>query len=225
MVNERKFLGIVQRKNSWNDIYNLKNFIWGLQQSKAAELALNYIKGNLKLIDLGCGYGRDIIFFRKRQKNMIIDGIDSSKRAVELYHNNLNHQIRINIRFTDILKLDKTIKEDYDIVFSNYLFNLFTYVECRFIFQKIKKLLPYDGLLISSFVSIKDRHYGKGKKLNENLYEIFKGIPCLFFEKKMIEELVSEVDFKIIDILHYSETEFVLGKPNQVEAYLLVAKK
>ncbi len=200
---------------------------WGTEQSKAAGLSLRYLSKHIKnILDLGCGYGRDTLYFKRNYNSIFIDGIDASQKASNIYTNYLNDHSGIEYLTIDLVNDNLLeLNRKYDVIFSNYLFHLFSYEECKKVFKEIVSILNYNGLFISSFVSINDRHFGKGRKLDNNLYEIFRGIPWLFFDESMIENLANIANLQILSLLPYHELELVCGKPDPVDAFLLVAQR
>ena len=67
--------------NYWDNFYIKKNKI---KESSFARFVLSKVKkGKIKksLIDIGCGNGRDSIFFSKN--NFCVTGIDISKKAIK----------------------------------------------------------------------------------------------------------------------------------------------
>ena len=75
--------------NYWNNKFINKKFIWGTNASESAIMAMGdikktiaNIKSNLSILDIGCGYGRDVNYFA--EENLIAVGIDSSIEAINL---------------------------------------------------------------------------------------------------------------------------------------------
>ena len=70
----------------WNNKFKEKKFVWGTKESLAARIALDDIKSSfksyesLKLLDIGCGYGRDVNYFRNNGLDAM--GIDNSGEAI-----------------------------------------------------------------------------------------------------------------------------------------------
>ena len=74
----------------------------------------------------------------------------------------------------------------------------FTDEELRFLFKESNRVLKNNGLLYFSVRSDKDDLYNKGKKIDQNIYEI-NGFQIRFFTKAQIESFLVNY-FKIKNI-------------------------
>ena len=110
-------------KNYWNNYYlqNLKKF----PPSSFSKFVLDYLTPNMKLLDIGCGNGRDSIFFSENKIETI--GIDFSETIIDfLTRTNKNKNLSFNqINLSKISYELKDIKVD-----AAY---------CRFILHAIDK--------------------------------------------------------------------------------------
>jgi ubiquinone/menaquinone biosynthesis C-methylase UbiE len=69
--------------NIWNNVYSADSSFFGDEPSKFALICYEeYVKHKVqKVLELGCGQGRDFIFFAS--KGLEVYAIDSSKVAIE----------------------------------------------------------------------------------------------------------------------------------------------
>ena len=80
-------------------------------------------KDSIRILEIGVGSGAVIVVILKRLEeysNIIIDGIDISKGAIEVAKKNIekyNLEDKVNIYMKDIL--NEEIEEKYDIIYSN----------------------------------------------------------------------------------------------------------
>ena len=80
-------------------------------------------KDSIRILEIGVGSGALIVAVLKRLEeysNIIIDGIDISKGAIEVANKNIakyNLEDKVNIYMKDIL--NEEIEEKYDIIYSN----------------------------------------------------------------------------------------------------------
>ncbi len=151
----------------WDDKYKGSSRIWG---DKPGELAVAAVKclqtlglneKNLSILDIGCGYGRDIIYLSKHLKCTIL-GIDISKEAVDIARNSCHKISKENIKFRccDFTKLGEN---RYDVIFTANLYHLLRPAKREQLKKKIKKNLRPGGLLFLNALSTKDpEEYGKG---------------------------------------------------------------
>lgn len=70
----------------WNNKFNKKKYVWGINASKLAILVIEDLKKinntNVTILDIGCGYGRDVNYFKEHNLNAL--GIDNSTEAIEI---------------------------------------------------------------------------------------------------------------------------------------------
>ena len=89
---------------SWNDQYQCHNKIWGENPSELGILAVKYMsKSGLaskeqRLLDVGCGYGRDSFYLRK-ELGCIVRGIDTSLKAIEMANSSPEMAHNDNVKF------------------------------------------------------------------------------------------------------------------------------
>lgn len=80
-------------------------------------LIKKYFKGNIKIIDLGCGSGNIGITLKKELPESDVTLIDISKEAIKIAKENaLLNNVDVNIYQSDMLN---NVKDKYDIVISN----------------------------------------------------------------------------------------------------------
>jgi tellurite methyltransferase len=97
----------------WNTFYSKKTY--KNTPSTFAELCMNYINPTDTLIDMGCGGGRDTVYFQKNSIDTI--SIDSSATAI----NNLRHRFDYNFLTMDIQSLPYTTFKKVDVVYCRFL--------------------------------------------------------------------------------------------------------
>lgn len=107
-------------KKYWNKYYK-SNYI-PFEQSNFSEFVLESLTAESSIIDIGCGNGRDSIFFAKQKLNTT--GIDQSIVAIENLKKYENEYLKFkNLSFSELKNDDK-----------------FDYAYCRFIFHSINEL-------------------------------------------------------------------------------------
>ena len=154
-------------KNYWNKFYIKKLAL--NQPSNFAKFVVRYIKKDKsKIIDIGCGNGRDIFFFRKKSLNFL--GIDLSKNATSLIKNKLIEEDKKKILNADFIKFDyrKKIKGKFSI-YSRFTWHSINEKNENILLKKISKLSNLEYIFIEAR-SVKDDLFGVGKKLGKNEY-------------------------------------------------------
>ena len=177
--------------NIWNKIYSDDSAFFGEDPSDFAQKCYSYFKkfGVKRILELGCGQGRDTIFFASN--GLDVHAIDASKVAIE----NINQKIRqknisLDLRYF-IARQDLPFDSNYfDAVYSHMFYNMrFTDEELSYLFKESSRVLKNNGFLCFSVRSDKDVFYNKGKKIDSNVYEI-NGFQIRFFTKEQIKSFL-----------------------------------
>jgi SAM-dependent methyltransferase len=177
--------------NIWDKIYSDDSAFFGEDPSDFAQKCYSYFKkyGVKRILELGCGQGRDTIFFASN--GFDVHAIDASKVAIE----NINQKIRqknISLDFRHFKARQRLPYNSsyFDAVYSHMFYNMrFTDQELRFLFKESNRVLKNNGLLNFSVRSDKDVLYNKGKKIDNNIYEI-NGFQIRFFTKRQIQSFL-----------------------------------
>lgn len=172
----------------WDRVYSKNSFFFGEEPSSFAILCYEDLSkyGCTKLLELGCGQGRDTIFFAL--KGLDVHAIDSSKVAIK----NLNERTRrenvsINLKNFDAKRGLPFDNNYFDVVYSHMFYNMnFTDDHLKFLFSESSRVLKDNGLLYFSVRSDKDMVYNKGKQIDNNIYEI-NNFQIRFFTTKQIK--------------------------------------
>jgi tellurite methyltransferase len=109
----------VKREKKYNSIYRKDGFYWGEKPSAICDRVIDTLKPDknrgLTLLDIGCGEGRNAIYFAKKGFN--VTGLDYSKPGLEKAKNKARKEgVNLEIIHADIRSY--TIKETYDVLFS-----------------------------------------------------------------------------------------------------------
>lgn len=177
--------------NIWDKIYSDDSAFFGKDPSDFAQKCYSYFKkyGVKRILELGCGQGRDTIFFASN--GFDVHAIDASKVAIE----NINQKIRqknisLDLRHFKaraVLPFDSSY---FDAVYSHMFYNMrFTDEELGFLFKESNRVLNNNSLFYFSVRSDKDVLYNKGKKIDNNIYEV-NGFQIRFFTKRQIQSFL-----------------------------------
>ncbi len=149
---------------SWDAEYHKYKQIWGEQPSALALEAakrLVYRKGKpLRVLDVGCGYGRDSIFIAKSLGFRVL-GIDISEEAIEMARGNA---LKAEAKKADFKIIDfRDIDSYFDVVLISNLYHLLSPDGRRDLATHITRLLGPEGILFMNAISVNDKeHYGVG---------------------------------------------------------------
>ncbi len=190
-MSNKKFL------DYWQNMYSKEN-IFGTGPTKLAKLAMEIIPKNYssKILEIGCGQGRDAIFFS--QNNVRIDAFDISQNAINFINKIKNEKkldlLKVFVHNT-IIPLDEP-NIGYDFAYSNLALQFFDLSNLEKIFDNISTALNNESYFLLSTKKKGDKYYKFGNKINENAYEN-KGITRYFFEEEDLKKIL-EKKFEII---------------------------
>jgi len=175
----------------WNTYYKNKNLI--SQPSNFAIFCKKKIKNYKGIIyDIGCGNGRDVIFFNK--KKIYCMGIDKSRQAItkskkkfKIYKNYF-----LNKNFCDFFS-NQIIKKKFS-VYSRFSLHSINYNTEKKLFEALKSQKNLDYLLIESR-TLDDDLYGVGKKIGK--HEFISTHYRRFIDPKILKKKLNK-NFKIL---------------------------
>jgi len=200
----------------WDRVYSEDRQFFGEEPSAFSRMCYDLMKSSnvKKVLELGCGHGRDCILFASG--GIEVEAFDYSKVAVEIVTAHARRSgLRINARVLDAKKELPYPDADFDAVYSHLFFSMhFTIKELKFLFSEVKRVLKTNGFHFFSVRSRKDRFYGKGRKVDDNVYDV-KGFVLRFYTKSEVMDLME--GFKIIKILE--------GAEEPASLYLVLSKK
>jgi len=178
----------------WNSIYsNLKNIE---KESPFATFIYNdYLSSNAEktLIELGCGSGRDSMFFAKNKIN--VTAVDISKIAVD----KLNKRKAPNLKaFCDDFSAPLALYERmYDYCYSRFTIHSINSLQETNTIKNAYHTLKNDGLFFIEVRSINDSIFGLGEKISHNEY-IYNNHYRRFIDIDELKEKLKCFGFKII---------------------------
>lgn len=157
---------IKKNRKFWDKFYKKKLAI--NKPSNFAIFVTKFLKNyNSQLIDIGCGNGRDLLFFKKKKIDFM--GIDLSKNATLLIKKKLSKKDdRKKIFNADFVKFNyqKNVKAKCSI-YSRFTMHTINKNQEKIFFSKISKLPNLEYLFIETR-SIKDDLFGKGTRVSNN---------------------------------------------------------
>ncbi|MEW6375736.1 MAG: class I SAM-dependent methyltransferase [Thermodesulfobacteriota bacterium] len=199
------------QKIYWDDRFKRGGEIWGEEPCAAALEAERIFKshGVSKLLVLGCGYGRNCLFFAK--KGFQVVGLDISTVAIEMAKVRAKKE-SLSIRYIvdDILNFSLD-EEVFEGIFCFNTLHFFSEAERERISDWLIHLLSKGGILVLASMSTRDGDFGKGEKVAENTFESKKGRPIFYFNEDSIRDLFDK-RLHIKDLREIQEQENHDGK-------------
>lgn len=170
----------------WNEYY--KKNIAPSEPSKFAKDILKYLESGKKLIELGCGNGRDAIFLSNNKIDVV--AVDQCESSI----NNLRSSVSSdNIKFVadDFIETKLLEKESFDYVYSRFTLHSISEEEENKLINRVYEALKKDGLLLIEVRSVKDEIFGLGEQISRNTY-VYNNHSRRFV---VLEELVEKLKF------------------------------
>jgi tellurite methyltransferase len=190
-----KLLGYVSRDKTitiYEEEYKTQEYYWGTEPNKVCYQVLQFMPPNkhIKLLDIGCGEGKDAVFFARNGYDVtafdVSDaGIDKTKRLAEKVG------VHVNVFKADIL--DYRLDTHFDIIFSSGVLH---YIKTEFrkeIFENYKQYTNPNGLHIFN-VFVNKPFIAPPPEKEPNAYKWYSGELLTHYHDWLIEDS-SEVIF------------------------------
>lgn len=148
----------------WNQYY--QNRICSTDPSPFARYVATLVDPGKTLVDLGCGNGRDALFFADIGLNVL--AIDLSDTAIE----QLRSLKKQNIRFVcgDFINCEEHKPEIYDYAYSRFTIHAINVNQERLLLQSMYRSLKKNGKLFIEVRSVHDPLYGRGEAQERNAF-------------------------------------------------------
>jgi cyclopropane fatty-acyl-phospholipid synthase-like methyltransferase len=211
----------------WDEQYKEKKYLWGREPSELAKVVSQYLRENmadrkLKVLDIGCGYGRDAIFLSK-EHNCIVLGIDISGEAIDIASKAVPESLRQRLEFRQY-DFKEFFGDGFDIVFSSSLYQLLGEDDRRQFVRTVLRVLQPNGMLFLSTLSANDPEHGKKAVPIPDETNSYQDVVYLHLCSR--DEL--QHDFAALQIRELFEHEFneprVTGETHHHISWILIAE-
>lgn len=180
----------------WNSFYKKGNV--RSEPSKFANYILKFVKDGKKLLDLGCGNGRDSLFFASR--NLQVVGIDNSEEVINMLRE-VNTKGNALFVCDDFTMSSTLYQQQYDYCYSRFTLHAINEKQQENLLKNV-----YNSLKVSSdsgyfFIevrSVNDDLYEKGEPAGKNAY-VYQGHYRRFMIIEELEMELRECGFSIIE--------------------------
>tara|TARA_Y100000996_G_scaffold407565_1_gene385320 strand:+ start:665 stop:1336 length:672 start_codon:yes stop_codon:yes gene_type:complete len=200
----------------WNDIYSKQNY-FGTGPTILALEAHELIKNNsiTNILELGCGQGRDSLFFANFGHNVI--ATDISENAINSVKKIKNEQNigNLELHLHDSLNPFNFTDLKFELIYSNLALQFFNLKQLSGILSNIKKIMKPNSFFLFSTKKSGDKYFNFGNKLSENSFE-YNGITRFFFNKSELENILKNhftiISFEADSHVNSDKTESVWWK-------------
>lgn len=168
------------QKTHWDTLHD-ESKVQKTGASIFAQKVLKIIPENSKILELGCGTGTDAASFAGAGHNVL--ATDFSDIAIAKNKVNYSSLPGLTFETLDTQNLSHFLDHEFDVVYAHLSLHYFSDPMTRKIFSEIHRIIRKHGYICFVVKSTKDPLFGKGKKLEENMYE-FDGHVRHFFDKK-----------------------------------------
>lgn len=163
--------------------------------SPFAELAEPRFPRHSRILELGCGVGRDAIFFATNGHRVI--ATDSSPTVIQ-QDTQYYPKSSVDFRTLDMRKPLPYEDQAFDVIYSNLALHYYSHKQTREIVEEIAKKLMSAGLFAFACKSVDDFHHGNGVEVESNIFVSESGHVRHLFSVEYAEDLLSG----LFEILH-----------------------
>ena len=194
----------------WDTRYRLEGPIWGNQPSLLALRLAEKLPENSQILELGCGYGRDLTFLAS--KGHTTHGIERSKTALDILERSLS---TVNISgsvslFNNDFEYLRSLSYHYDAIILHRVFHLLTGDEQTSLVEIIHERLKPSSLLALSARSDDDYDTKSMRRIDafaaEYTLEGREGQRITFANEASLEQTFGRL-FDKLDFFRFSEVE------------------
>lgn len=206
----------------WNNYYASKAT---MTESKvepslfARSMFQRYMESEKNLIELGCGNGRDSLYFA--QNGLNVTGIDASQIAIEELRKKFSLDNCVFI-CDDFVSAESIYQIQYDYCYSRFTLHAINEYQETQILKKAYEMLKENGYLFIEARSIHDKKFGVGQAVEKNAF-ICDGHYRRFID---LTELLSKLKCIGFVIKEYAESDqFAPLKGDNAVCIRVVAQK
>jgi SAM-dependent methyltransferase len=202
-------------RDHWDETYARLGRRWGVGPSEVAVLAEERLatlgrRGPLlRVLDLGCGYGRDSFHLRARLGGSVV-GVDASSEAIALAERRREELARSDETFAHGLRFVRARLEEldagwFDAVVTNGLYHLLDPGGREAFAACVRRHLAPGGLLFLATLSPQDpEHFGRGVVVAGELDSFVDAVYLHFARERELREV-----FAFLDVRELYEHEYI----------------
>lgn len=157
----------------------------------ACAMMQKYMESGKNLIELGCGNGRDSLYFAENGLN--VTGVDASQVAIGNLQQNNSLENCIFI-CDDFVSAESIYQIQYDYCYSRFTLHAINEQQESQVLKKAYEMLKQGGYFFIEARSVHDGKYGMGQEVEKNAY-IFDGHYRRFIDLPELVKKLEDVGF------------------------------
>lgn len=185
----------------------------------ADDMLQRYMERGKNLVELGCGNGRDSLYFAKNGLN--VTGIDASQIAINELRENHSMDNCVFI-CDDFVSAESIYQIQYDYCYSRFTLHAINEQQETQILKKAYDMLKEKGYLFIEARSVNDKKYGVGQAVERNAF-ICDGHYRRFIDLTELLSKLKDIGFTIIESAE--SDQFAPLKGNNAVCIRVVAQK
>ena len=183
-------------KEYWNAYYkSIADVV--PEPSNFARYVEKELRPNSHILELGCGNGRDSLFFASKGHNLI--AVDGSDFAVNMLNEATKEKKDILFVCDNFVKCKSLYQMKYDCIYSRFTLHAITEEQEDELLGNIKEALAVDGKLYIEARTTKDAIWGKGKKIAHNTF-IYNNHFRRFIDVDEFKNKLEMMGYKVLSI-------------------------
>lgn len=186
-----------ENKTYWDGYYTKIGI--AVNPSNFAKEVSKHLKPSETLIDLGCGNGRDSLYFGLQDVNVI--AIDLSEVAINELSNKYQNQDNLKFICGDFTKIEEVVEEKVEYCYSRFTIHAITDEQQDALIDSVYDILKNEGKFFIEVRGINDDIYGKGECVGRNAY-IYNEHYRRFIVK---DELITALNNKGFNVIYDAE--------------------
>jgi len=165
----------IANREYWNKYYSRKIYkdVWTINPSSFCKLVSKDINVNSRVLEIGCGNGRDSYYFAEISE--FVKGVDYSKSAIDFCSETAKHR-GLTIDFNtlnlynqgDVEEFCKQNENGFDIVYARFLVHAISLAGEKTLLNIFEKCLTEKGIVRLEFRTIGDKRINEGESISSN---------------------------------------------------------
>lgn len=205
------------RKTHWQSYYGSQPLVF--EPSSFAQAVIGELTSGTKLLEIGCGNGRDAGFFA--ECGFDVYAIDASKAAIEVCVEH-HHSSRLRFLHGTLPEISATLPSDFHTVYSRFCLHAMTKLEEWETLVAAHRSMVPGGRLLIECRSINDPLARLGEVISPT--ERIHGHYRRFIIADELLARLTEIGFAVISAVE-SDNLAVLGKDNPVVLRVVAVKR